>query len=208
MSRLNWNRLNDAMNFYQNRGYEAIDVPWVVSPAASNSTKPAQGVNLEVVPDHTHGTWGVLPASGEQGFVELMFQGKLKGELINRIKEHRGRFVTLTPCFRQEPAYHGGTCPWFMKVELILVGEASRLSVLSLLNDAQEFMDRYSLRRTEVVEMGPDMWDIELNGVEVGSYGPRVCGEYAWTYGTGIAEPRFAWALKAARYDDVFRPPV
>lgn len=205
MSSLRWNRLAEAMDFYSNHGYEPIDVPWVVSPAASNTTKPVDGTNLEVVPDHMHPTWGVLTASGEQGFVELMFQNKLVGELKNRHAKHHGKFVTLTPCFRQEPVYHGGTRPWFMKVELIIVGKTSRVAVLEVLNCAQEFMDRYSPRRTEAVVMGPDMWDLELNGIEVGSYGARVCGDHSWTYGTGLAEPRYTFALKAARYDDLFK---
>jgi hypothetical protein len=36
--------------------------------------------------------------------------------------------------------------------------------------------------------------DIELNGIEIGSYGWRQNQDIIWAYGTGLAEPRFSIA--------------
>jgi hypothetical protein len=38
--------------------------------------------------------------------------------------------------------------------------------------------------------------DIEINGVEVGSYGYRTYEGFNWIYGTGCAEPRLTQALE------------
>ena len=48
-------------------------------------------------------------------------------------------------------------------------------------------------------ETGARSIDIEVDGVEVGSYGIREykCGDkiYTWVYGTGVALPRFSKVL-------------
>jgi hypothetical protein len=41
-----------------------------------------------------------------------------------------------------------------------------------------------------------DGYDIEYNGVEIGSYGIRKTSFLEWIYGTGLAEPRFSRSLK------------
>jgi hypothetical protein len=35
-------------------------------------------------------------------------------------------------------------------------------------------------------------YDLELNNIELGSYGVRKYGQLHWVYGTGLAEPRFS----------------
>ena len=40
--------------------------------------------------------------------------------------------------------------------------------------------------------------DIELGGVEIGSYGFRTHEDLFWTYGTAMAEPRFSTAVALA----------
>jgi hypothetical protein len=40
-----------------------------------------------------------------------------------------------------------------------------------------------------------DGWDLELLGIEVGSYGIRRIGDVQYMYGTGLAEPRFGQVL-------------
>jgi hypothetical protein len=41
--------------------------------------------------------------------------------------------------------------------------------------------------------------DIELGGIELGSYGYRSYGRLHWIYGTGFAEPRFSQAVRKCR---------
>jgi hypothetical protein len=46
-----------------------------------------------------------------------------------------------------------------------------------------------------VREATPEGIDLVLNGIEVGSYGVRTVGNRTWTYGTGLALPRFTVAI-------------
>jgi hypothetical protein len=39
-------------------------------------------------------------------------------------------------------------------------------------------------------------YDIQYNGIELGSYGIRSCDFLEWIYGTAIAEPRLTLAIK------------
>ena len=39
-------------------------------------------------------------------------------------------------------------------------------------------------------------YDLEINGIEVGSYGARYHAKIGWwAYGTGLAEPRYTTAM-------------
>lgn len=183
---MNWKRLSAALDFYARRGYTRIEVPWVVSTAASDATKPVGGNNLVVNPTCGDPAWGVLVASAEQSFIELIYDGKLAP----------GKYVTLTPCWRREDKYSEAVCPWFMKVELINFGQADSASTTGLLCDAETFMDRYCESRTAIIDTD-EGYDLFLNGYEVGSYGIRTERFWDWTYGTGLAEPRFEVALNA-----------
>lgn len=169
--------LDEALSHYRVRGYHHIEVPWLVSEEADDCTKP---------PDSPFGPLDVqgllrLPASGEQGFIHLMQRGELPP----------ARYVTLTPCFRQERQYDALRRPWFMKVELIDVGVNT---TMDLLRDAESFFSPFLEVKTVQTEGGYDLES--LDGIELGSYGFRERPFGCWTYGTGLAEPRFSEVLK------------
>jgi hypothetical protein len=170
--------ISRALAHYRNKGYREIDVPWLVSDSADDVTRPDFAAPVEVD--------GLLrlPGSGEQGFIDLMLRKELPP----------GRYVTTTPCFRREAQYTDLVRPWFLKVELIAVGKRATESLVA---DAKEFLSQYLPVREKVT---PDGIDLESEtGVELGSYGVRETDFALWTYGTGVAEPRFSTVLDHLR---------
>lgn len=177
MTPISWERVARALQFYQRCGYVYLETPWVVSEKASSATFP-ESVGL------SNGTFPV--GSAEQGFIQLMMDGSLKP----------GAYVSAGPCFRPQDAgrseYH---FPWFFKVELLHYQE--HFPTLETLEFAQIFLgaEAGDVPLVEVPQP-EDTWDLECNGIEVGSYGSRTLREHSWTYGTGLAEPRFSLALQ------------
>ena len=110
-------------------------------------------------------------------------------------------YVSAGPCFREEPTYDDLHLPQFFKVELFVRCKdehEGRFAANELLYRAKRFMQDQSTVPLSIVEEGFG-WDLELNGIEVGSYGYRCAdGVGFWAYGTGIAEPRFSQALGGA----------
>jgi hypothetical protein len=53
-----------------------------------------------------------------------------------------------------------------------------------------------------------DGLDIEVDGVEVGSYGRRACALGAYDYGTGLAEPRFSGVVVGLASKEIGRAHV
>lgn len=189
---MNWNRLLCALEYYQllpqGREFRGIEVPWIVSRIAQDSTRPPGGVDWNVVPSDDDKPAGALVASGEQSFVQMMLDGQLPGN----------RYVCLTPCWRKEPVYNEFYRPYFMKVELIQLRTPAR--VMDMVDVAYWFFSTQCDPATiEIVETGDNMFDINVNGIEVGSYGQREWQGFEWTYGTGLAEPRFTAAVKHVR---------
>jgi hypothetical protein len=44
--------------------------------------------------------------------------------------------------------------------------------------------------------MTAEGYDLEIGGIEVGSYAARTADGMSWTCGTGLAEPRFSTAIE------------
>jgi len=164
---MNYQRIADAIKFYEKLGYKYVDTPWVVHQHIKAVTFPG---TLE----KCHG--GYLVGSAEQGFIDLMVNRKIKP----------GKYVSAGPCFRFDDVvksvHHH---PYFFKVELC---EYGTIDFSHVLYDAHAF-----LGGTEVNTL--DGIDLELGGLEIGSYGYRVYSGFEWAYGTGLAEPRYSEAL-------------
>ena len=179
---ISWRRLADAMAFYVGLGYQEVDVPWWVSRAAGRTTCRDDSRFYAVSPEDD------LVGSAEQGFLEMELQGILP----------RGRFVACTPCFRAEPVTDSLHQRRFMKVELYANTGDRQASMDAILGDAWRFMQTQVPFPTDLHRVPTEEgFDIELGTVEVGSYGVRRSGSLHWTYGTGVAEPRFSAALAA-----------
>lgn len=161
----------EALSYYESLGYELISVPMIVNKRSSDSTKPADRKDLQHLS-------GVYVASAEQSFIDMILKGDLKA----------GRYCAITPCYRDEPAIDETHLNIFLKIELIAVGSCIQEV---LLGDAKRFFSRYLTGVEEVVT--EDGSDLEVDGVELGSYGYRVIEGNVISYGTGLAEPRFSY---------------
>jgi len=181
MIRDNWTSVADAVTFYKQHGFTYVDTPWLVSNKIAAYTSPSTN---QVIQTNYYGV--SLVGSAEQGFMALAINNKLpKG--VN--------FVSAGPCFRNEPKLDDTHHLTFFKVELfvkvddedVAVRTARRLAVL-----ANKFMPEAVLVTTDIG------YDLEVNGIEVGSYGHRYHQDIGWwAYGTGLAVPRYEYATNS-----------
>lgn len=172
MNRIDWDRLARALRYYQGCAYEYVETPWVVPGNISTITFPA-----EPFPERLH------VGSAEQGFLDLMFKGKLRPEQP---------YVSAGPCFRPSDEGKPDHEPWFFKVELFVIGGPTWMP--ELIGDAWDYFTLEAGTPPRIVDTEEGK-DLCLNGLEIGSYGVRTHQGYSWVYGTGIAEPRFSLAL-------------
>jgi hypothetical protein len=93
----------------------------------------------------------------------------------------------------------------FMKVELY-INTPNGPHFERIIADAKAFFEHIGADRVKEAALDDGTFDLILNGIEIGSYGARafhhpVHGRTIhWSYGTGIAVPRFT--LARARYID------
>lgn len=195
---IDWTLLSRAVEFYQDNGFKYVELPWAVSRESVALTCPNPQFTAEV------DGLGSLVGSAEQAFLHMDLAGKLG----------KGRFCALTPCFRlgdyEDDLHH----PYFMKVELyannaegisvmmedqeVAPPEArAMMSLLHMMSIVGQF-NRSVLGAEEIDNIHgvqtAEGYDIELNGIEIGSYGVRQHKDHVWVYGTGVAEPRFSQA--------------
>ena len=198
---IDWSLLARAVVFYQEQGFKYVELPWAVSRESVAITCPRPEFTAEV------DGLGSLVGSAEQAFLHMDLAGKLG----------KGRFCALTPCFRlgdyEDDLHH----PYFMKVELyannaegisIMMGEdevappeaRAMMSLLHMMSIVGQF-NKAELGPEEIENVHgvqtSEGYDIELNGIEIGSYGVREHNGHTWVYGTGVAEPRFSQARRA-----------
>lgn len=172
---IEWGLIGAAVNFYSECGYEYVELPWFVDRKFSMVTAPSESCLMSVEGK------GDLVGSSEQAFVEARSRGLLS----------RGRFLAVSPCFRRESARDGWHLDTFMKVELYSTERDDR----SLLEDAREFFSGFGTVPS-IVELSDGTFDLEIGGIEIGSYGSREHEGNWWTYGTGLALPRFSMAFR------------
>jgi len=177
---INFDLLHKSIGFYQQFGFERIEAPWTVTAAVSAITKPPDRKDFALMDKGK-----VLVASGEQSFLYLYLKGFLP----------KGRFQTITPCFRDEP-FDSTHTKYFLKNELIITDKPSMDTVRTTVGMAKEFFEGITGEPIKVVSTSETSYDIYYNDIELGSYGIRECDFLEWVYGTGIAEPRTSAAIK------------
>jgi hypothetical protein len=186
--------LHRAIELWQAQGLQYVDLPWVVPKEFSDATRPAECRDLRTF----HGSF---VASGEQSFLQLWEAGQLAGA--------RG-YVGWTPCLRDDKLdathQHGFMkAEWFVPV--VAVNPRDAYGSLMQLVKIQVEVFRLVAKdcgepmqgSIEVVEMGAEQLDIELNGIEIGSYGRREFRGRHYLYGTALALPRFTQAMGPGR---------
>lgn len=165
-----------AIAFYSEKGYRMLDVPMIVSKEACAVTTPEGRLSLGHLGDSYVG-------SAEQSFIELHAQGLLP----------KGKHMALTPCYRDEWVLDDLHLNMFLKLELIYVGDFAQWEKGEMILDAREY---FTLFGKTTIAFEKDIVDININGIEVGSYGLRRFPDgTTYVFGTGIAEPRLSCAL-------------
>jgi hypothetical protein len=181
---VDWKNLSDAVAYFTSAGYRYVEVPWSVPGEITRVTCPEERWIVS-------SSLGDLVGSAEQSFMHLKREGQLGP----------GKFVACSPCFRNEDTVDDLHQRTFMKVELYQDADMSDplgcvqrhvSEVVAFHRTLLPGMEHHlTIRR-----VGPLAIDIELDGIEIGSYGVRSWNGCDWLYGTAIAEPRFTSVKK------------
>lgn len=176
-----------ALQLWQEAGAAFTNLPWAAPPHVVQGTRPMWAGRDTITPH------GVLVASGEQSFLWMDEEGLLPENPL---------CVGWSPCFRDERHFDDLHHFYFMKVEIyrrLETGEDGERVLNDLVATAAGIMEKIGGVAPAVVEIAPWQLDLEIAGLEVGSYGcrPRPNGR-PYFYATGLAEPRFSQALVAA----------
>jgi len=191
-------RIVETATFFRNLNYVEIELPWTASKAAMETT-----IDLtHVMSLSCNGAdYGLLVGSAEQAFIQKMIDGELSP----------GKYQSFTPCFRPDPVDELHQT-YFTKLEL-----CELVSHKTDMDECQHRLDYITrccrgnftrLVRDDGFD-DPNVvhivkthagYDIEINNIEIGSYGIRQFGKFTWIYATGIAEPRFGKAVSQLQY--------
>lgn len=193
---INYSLLNRAIDLYTSYGYTFVEVPWMVTPEASRATNPPEG-GIFVLGDGRH-----LVGSAEQGFIQI----------AHTLKPNR-RYASVSPCFRKgdtRDEFHQET---FMKLELFSYcnGEMNDGLVKAHMQYARYVAIMLGIDPTALAPYYESSTNTDLNVLihdndtgmeflEIGSYGYRTFGDTHIAYGTGLALPRFQYALERQIY--------
>ncbi len=184
-----WHRLSAILSHYSD--YRYVDVPWTVDLETMLITCPGEQYI-------TKSDAGCLVGSAEQSFLHLLRTGVLED----------GDYIAVTPCFRHTDALERSDelhRAYFMKAELIHafhepIPASYGTYLAAKARDAfyeitpRELAVKFQ-RELRIVHTETG-YDLELCGIEIGSYGVRRYGDLWWAYGTALAEPRFTQALR------------
>lgn len=182
---IDYSILHESTLFYESKGFKRIESPWTVTKEISGITKPPEVMDYEII-----GKNKVLVGSGEQSFLYLYLKGFLPP----------GNYQTITPCFREE-IFDFLHTKYFMKNELIVTEDTSKISLIRVVETAIEFFSKY-LEPGLIADHwdGEDNVDLLYDGIEIGSYGIRSCNFLKWIFGTGAAEPRLSNLKNRQKY--------
>lgn len=171
--KINWSLLWESVEYYKNKWFECIDCPWIIPQEFTRITSPDRNNSFATA------FWDLV-GSSEQSFVYL--------SLSNQIKPWK--YVTLTPCYRDEPEDNTHK-KYFMKTELFQSVEVNEQELDNIIKTCYEFFEKNAEGKLEIIKT--DTWyDIECNWIEIGSYGIRHYEGLNWIYATWLAEPRFS----------------
>lgn len=179
--------LGNIIRLWQSAGAQYIDLPWTASQEAVAATRPPERApNTDI-----QTPFGFLVASGEQAFMDM--SSTLREKQI---------YIGWTPCFRHEPSFDATHHYYFLKAEAFVRCSPSQASlevdrVRNIAMMGFETLLRLSNTNAQLEfrQTAIDTYDIECNGIEVGSYGIRTYKGETYVFGTALAEPRWSEAL-------------
>ena len=180
---IDWSLLAKASQFYLQAGFVQKETPFAIAEKYHTYIKPHDNksfvLDQGIFKEEPH----ELVGSAEQGFIYLL--------LNNQIQPFE-RLFSITPCFRFD-TYDCLHQPWFMKLELFHY--SSNIDDLkSMITLVKDFLTSISKFSVDLVNTGKNTYDLEINSIEVASFGFRVVEGLTFIYGTGLALPRFSIA--------------
>lgn len=167
--------INTAYLYYLLRGYQPLTAPMLVDKDIVELTLPTDRKAHKHLDKYYVG-------SAEQSFYQLI-KGGFKPD---------GSYMMLTPCQRSEinDELH---LDIFLKVELVSTNK--HYTVIA--KDVHDFYTALGQSAEVIVPKNdPSNIDLEINDIEVGSFGFREYNGYIINYGTGLALPRYSQAIK------------
>lgn len=173
---IDYRLIAESIEYYEQGGFIRIESPWTVSDAIAALTRPKEKEAYKI--EHTK---KCLVGSGEQSFLYLYNKGFLP----------RGKFQTVTPCFRDDQFSTIHT-KYFLKNELIVTDEVNVDVLFKTVVLCENFLKTilgpavYHIKTSEG-------YDVMYEGIELGSYGIRNVGFLKYIYATGLAEPRTSY---------------
>lgn len=178
---IDWILLAKAVDYYNNHDYYQIETPFAIPEFYHFYTKPHHDQTF-VLKDglfksHVH----ELVGSAEQGFIYLLVNNKL---------DVSKKLFSVTPCFRYDN-YDKLHQPWFMKLELFHYSSHEQ-DLTNMIDTVKKFYEMHSELPVNIVQTSEKSFDLEINNIEVGSYGFRHIENHTFIYGTGLALPRFS----------------
>ena len=204
---LQYARMLEAREYYEACGFKYIDVPWAVSREAIMMTRPPW-VTGEPFSYEAGGKLIYPVASAEQSFLQMQMDAMEGRRLMY------DSYCTITPCFRNEPVLDDLHQPYFIKLELISWDKTTPEDLGKMIAGARLFFENEHgghkaddlwvdvVPNTDPDPIGIVAKDIvtKYTQIELGSYGIRSHPKVGrWLYGTGLAEPRYSYALEAEK---------
>lgn len=163
--------LMKAIAGFERLGYIPLSVPYLVDKDIVELTLPENKV-----PKRHRELYYV--GSAEQSFYQVLKCGA----------EPNKKYMMLTPCQRDEDVYDDTHLEIFLKLELVSMFESPIDDVMTVYNEL------FGSGLATIVGKS-DGTDIEIAGIEVGSFGKREVYGKSVYFGTGLAMPRINYAL-------------
>lgn len=180
---IDWSLLAKAANFYNESGFTQKETPYALPELYHSYTKPHNDPSFILKSGMFSKQPHELVGSAEQGFIYL---------ILNNLVNPQERFFSITPCFRTDN-YDYLHQPWFMKLELFHYSSDLN-DLLFMIHLVKLFFTSECKVDLKIVVTGENSYDLELNSIEVGSFGFRTVEGKTFIYGTGLALPRFSIA--------------
>lgn len=180
-SNISANLLYSAMTYFKNCGYRFITVPMLVDEDIVRLTMPSD----RIPKFHADKCY---VGSAEQSIYQLIKEGK---DLPPKV-------LAITPCQRDEEVLDDLHQEIFLKIELACTDNS--MSYRDIANDVMSFYSQFT-DKAKIVDFTDfdNSCDLEINGIEVGSYGQREYKGRIINFGTGLALPRFTQAIHHGR---------
>jgi hypothetical protein len=180
MSNISAALLYSAMTFFKNSGYHFITVPMLVDEDVIRLTLPH-----DRQPKFHNNKCYV--GSAEQSIYQLIKEGK----------DLPPKALAITPCQRDEMVLDELHQEIFLKIELACTDNT--ITYRDIANDVMNFYSQFT-DKAKIVDFD-NSFDIEIGGIEVGSYGQREYKGRIIHFGTGLALPRVAQALNMIMFN-------